>query len=634
MMGTPAYMSPEQAEVDAVDIDTRSDIYTLGAVLYELLCGSTPLPGERLKNATFSELRHLIRDEDPPRPAARIGAETSVAQERIAAQREIEVPALRRQIGGELGWIAMKALEKDRQRRYATANALAADVGRFLSEDPVEACPPTALYQFRKFVRKHRLPFLMVTSVIVALGLGLAASTWQAVRAFKAEEKWRAARDEALEQLRTAQLYRARSTRKTLEAGRQFDSLDAIAEAAAIRSGLDLRNEAIAALAQPDLRTETTWNLAALRKGPIAIDDHLERFARGTDKGEVDLFRLEERTQIGSLPRENSASVKKLRFSPDGTMLAVGYRAASGARYVKLWTFRGGSSRPSLLLSVQNAEGGAIDFSADGTMVAIGGDDNSIGIFDLRIEGTARCSAKAPFWANCVRFRPDGRHFAVCGRASQEVLIFDTASGEQLAALRHPHSVQWLDWREDGSALATACSDFNAYLWNLSDTSHATIQRQFRGHEAEVVRVAFHPNRRFLFTCGWDNKTHVWNTDNGQLLVAQTGGFSAVVDNGRRLVSAPPGLWEFDEAPSCISLHIDGLLSHKRVSIAFSPDGSTLVAGTGAGLTSWHLLSAAISGFVRLPMVESVHFDDFWHRIGFPSGLGAMQMAGSCVLLS
>ncbi|MEZ5329237.1 MAG: protein kinase [Verrucomicrobiales bacterium] len=496
MMGTPAYMSPEQVEVNALDVDTRSDIYTLGVVLFELLCGSTPLRRERVKHATFNELQKLIREEDPPRPAARVAGESPVEQHHIADRRLLEVAALKRLIGAELGWITMKALEKDRQRRYATANALAADIERFLNGDPVEACPPRALYQFQKFVKKHRLPFAMFASAIVALALGLVGSAWQAVRAFRAEEKWRTAREETLDQLRNARLYQARSTRKTLDAGRQFDSLAAIEEAAKIRSGRDLRNEAIAALALPDIRVLKHWDLEAFRKGPIAIDRQVERFARGTGDGEVDLFQLNDRSPVESLPPEVGASVKKLRFSPDGAFLAVGYKPATGPRYVKIWRL---GDACELALTVPDAEGGAIDFTSQSAMVAVGGDDDSVHIFSLDDDKAAAIfTVKLPFWANDVEFRPDGLRFAVCGRASRDVLIYDAVSGDQLTALRHPHSVHALDWNSDGKFLATACSNFNAYLWDVSGVRPEAILREFRGHEAEVIKVAIHPNSRFL----------------------------------------------------------------------------------------------------------------------------------------
>jgi serine/threonine protein kinase len=154
VIGTLEYMSPEQAVPDQLDIDTRSDIYSLGVLLYELLTGTTPLHRERLEGVGLLELLRRTRDEEPPRPSERLSR--SDALPRLAADRQTEPKKLAGQVRGELDWIAMKALEKDRNRRYETANALVRDLERYLDGEPVEACPPSASYRLRKFIHKHR----------------------------------------------------------------------------------------------------------------------------------------------------------------------------------------------------------------------------------------------------------------------------------------------------------------------------------------------------------------------------------------------------------------------------------------------------------------------------------------------
>ena len=177
-IGTPAYMSPEQAELSGLDIDTRSDIYALGVLLYELLTGKTPFDAKRLVEAGLDEIRRIIREEEPPRPSTRISTLEADEQTVLAKRRHSEPPKLLGIIRGDLDWIAMKALEKDRTRRYETANGLAMDVQRYLDNEPVVARPPSNLYRFQKLVRRNKLAVATTSAVAAALIIGLGLSTW------------------------------------------------------------------------------------------------------------------------------------------------------------------------------------------------------------------------------------------------------------------------------------------------------------------------------------------------------------------------------------------------------------------------------------------------------------------------
>ncbi len=177
MVGTPVYMSPEQAEHNNLDVDTRTDIYSLGVVLYELLVGTTPLERQQLQQAAFDEILRLIKEVEPPRPSVRLSASGSLPS--IAAQRSIEPKDLRKSLTGDLDWIVMKSLDKERSRRYETANGFAQDIERFLNEEPVEACPPSRSYLLKKFVKKHRGQVIAVGAVFMTFFLGLAGTIWQ-----------------------------------------------------------------------------------------------------------------------------------------------------------------------------------------------------------------------------------------------------------------------------------------------------------------------------------------------------------------------------------------------------------------------------------------------------------------------
>jgi eukaryotic-like serine/threonine-protein kinase len=182
LVGTPLYMSPEQAGQSGLDVDTRTDIYALGVLLYELLTGLTPFDGERMRTVGFDEMRRIIREEEPPKPSTRIST-LGKAADTVSSNRRTDPKRLSELMRGELDWVVMKALEKDRSRRYDTASAFAADVRRYLADEPVLACPPSAGYRLRKFARRNRAAVTTACLVVLALAGGLAGTTWGLLRA-------------------------------------------------------------------------------------------------------------------------------------------------------------------------------------------------------------------------------------------------------------------------------------------------------------------------------------------------------------------------------------------------------------------------------------------------------------------
>jgi eukaryotic-like serine/threonine-protein kinase len=204
MVGTLEYMSPEQAEMSALRVDTRSDIYSLGVLLYELLTGSTPLSHKRMNEAAYGEILHMIKEEEAPKPSTRL-SDSGEALASISAQRKTEPAKLSKLVRGELDWIVMKCLEKDRNRRYETASGFAADVQRYLNDETVQACPPSAGYRLRKFARRNKVGLVIAALLAAALIAVMAALAIGNVRIAREQGRTKAAYEVEAKQRRRAQ---------------------------------------------------------------------------------------------------------------------------------------------------------------------------------------------------------------------------------------------------------------------------------------------------------------------------------------------------------------------------------------------------------------------------------------------
>ena len=290
VLGTLKYMSPEQASMDNLDIDTRTDIFALGVILYELLTGSTPLDDSSIKGEAILRILEIIREKDPVRPSSKLGSSTDEQISTIIGQRRIDAARLNRVLSGDLDWIVMKALEKDRTRRYESASGFAADIDRYLNDEPVEARPPTAGYRLRKFIRKHRAGVIATSLVAVALVGGIVGTTLGMLRAFKAEET-------------------AENRRKQ-------------AETALKRETAALKSESIQKQIATQKQEEAEKNLAYARKGNKILGSVFSslnpesEFANISDLRSALLTNLDEATtDLGSLQSKDSIEVAEIQHT-------------------------------------------------------------------------------------------------------------------------------------------------------------------------------------------------------------------------------------------------------------------------------------------------------------------------------
>jgi serine/threonine protein kinase/WD40 repeat protein len=576
ILGTPGYMAPEQASGQAGHATTAADIYSLGAILYELLAGRPPFQA----TTPLETMRQVIEQEPVP------------PSQWLCRRQPAAARSPKSKIAADLETICLKCLNKDPQKRYSSAEALAQDLERWLTGEPIQARPAGPGEKLWRWCRRNPKMASLTAAVWLLLLTVTIGSIAAAIRIARAEAK-------ATEELRAAYLAQARAQRHSGGPGQRLDSLVAIARAAAIAPSVELRNEAIAALALPDVRFNDLW--PAPQDYHICFTRDLALCAFDAGGGEVIVRRVSDGHDLTRLPSGGAAVRWIPVFSPDGWLLPVQYL---DGRWL-VWDIS--ASRPVL----SDLPGGSCSaFAPDGRTFWLGTTRGTLAAFSLESKSQMQELLVNEQFTHLV-FQPQGRYLVGWNDSSSNAVVYATNSAQPVLTLPHAGVVGVAAWSADGQELATGSAEGPIFLW---DAATGECKEVLQGHQDQVVGLGFSHAGDLLASTSWDGTFRLWDLVSLRLLVtANAGGYQTCFGPDDSHVahacrSGELGLMEVTRSRELRWLPAGGGHGRSSYGLDISPDGRLAVAAYPYSLCLWDYTTGRLCSVLEGVMARSVMF--------------------------